>query len=72
LDSYILAVRDAGPGAVIVSYNITNADGGQSTQRRSMSEMVKAIDDLQNLINSLEKSLTRGGGLHTFDTRRII
>jgi hypothetical protein len=36
-----------------------------------MSEMVKAIDDLQSLINSLEKSLSRGHGLHTFSTRRI-
>ncbi|GHV16118.1 hypothetical protein FACS189493_1350 [Spirochaetia bacterium] len=71
LDIYIQAVQEAGPGSAIVSYNLTTPDGGQSTQRRSMSDMVKAIEDLQNLINSLEKTLNRGHGLRTFSTRRI-
>ncbi|GHU94278.1 hypothetical protein FACS189479_06810 [Spirochaetia bacterium] len=72
LDIYIQAVQEAGPGATIVSYNLTSPDSGQSTQRRSMSDMVKAIEDLQNLIASLEKSLSCGHGLRTFSTKRHI
>ncbi|GHV02131.1 hypothetical protein FACS189485_01840 [Spirochaetia bacterium] len=72
LDAMIEAVQTAAPGQEIISYNITTSDGGQSTQRRSMSDMVKAIEDLQNLIASLEKSLSRGHGLRTFSTKRHI
>jgi hypothetical protein len=72
LDLYLSAIEEAGPAAAVVSYTYSDSDGNQSVQRRPMSEMVKAVSDLQNLIDSLEKSLNRGGGLHTFDTRRII
>ncbi|GHT58617.1 hypothetical protein FACS1894109_13130 [Spirochaetia bacterium] len=72
LDIYLAAIEEAGPGAALVSYSITTPDGSQSTQRRSMKEMLEAVASLQNLIDSLQKSLTRGGGLHTYETRRII
>ncbi|GHU93249.1 hypothetical protein FACS189479_04290 [Spirochaetia bacterium] len=64
LDIYLTAVRDAGPGATIVSYSLSSPDGSQSTTRRSMQEMLKAIEDLQNLIDSLENSLNSGTGVH--------
>jgi hypothetical protein len=72
LDIYLSAIEEAGPGATMVSYSLNTPDGSQSVQRKSMSDMIKGVADLQNLIDSLTKSLTRGGGIMTFDTRRII
>jgi len=55
--------------AALESYSYGDADGTQTVKRRDPGTLMKWLDDLDNKIALLERSL-RGGGLRTFSTDR--
>jgi hypothetical protein len=55
--------------SAIESYSHGEADGSQSVKRRDPNSLMRWLDDVDNKIAALERSL-RGGGLMTFSTNR--
>jgi len=55
--------------SAIENYSYGDADGTQSVKRRDPGVLMKWLNDVDNKIALLERSL-RGGGLRTFGTNR--
>ena len=70
LRSKIIAAMDgAADNAEIESYNYSDANGAQSTRRRSPKELMEWLNEVDKKIAELERSL-QGGGIRTFGTNR--
>ena len=54
--------------ATLASYSYSDADGSQSTTRRSPKELWDLLQEVEDEIENLER-ITAGGGVRTFGTR---